>query len=72
MPAATARLFTRSVPSLELTAIGLALAQGFGGLLLAFELDVPPGAAIAVLGGAAFAVAAAGTALLGRAAGSTA
>jgi manganese/iron transport system permease protein len=72
MPAATARLFTRSVGALELTAIGLALAEGVGGLLLAFELDVPPGAAIAVLGGAGFAVAAATTALNSRAAESVA
>jgi ABC-type Mn2+/Zn2+ transport system permease subunit len=67
MPAATARLFTRSVPALELSAVGLALAEGIGGLLLAFELDVPPGAAIAVLGGAVFAAVAIMTALMGRA-----
>jgi ABC-type Mn2+/Zn2+ transport system permease subunit len=72
MPAATARLFTRSVASLELTAVGLALTEGIGGLLLAFELDVPPGAAIAVLGGATFAGVAAATALTGRAAEGTA
>ena len=72
MPAATARLFTRSVAALELTAVGLALAEGLGGLLLAFELDVPPGAAIAVLGGAVFAVVATATALSGRAAESAA
>jgi len=68
MPAATARLFTRSVPALELSAVGLALAEGIGGLLLAFELDVPPGAAIAVLGGAVFAAVALTTALMGGAA----
>ncbi len=72
MPAATARLFTRSVVALELSAVGLALAEGIGGLLLAFELDVPPGAAIAVLGGATFAVVATVTALSGRAAESAA
>jgi manganese/iron transport system permease protein len=72
MPAATARLFTRSIPALELSAVGLALAEGIGGLLLAFELDVPPGAAIAVLGGAVFGAVALTTALMGRAAESAA
>ena len=55
IPAATARLFARSVGSLELTATALALGEGFAGLLLAFEFDVPPGAAIALLGGVVFA-----------------
>ena len=68
MPAATARLLTRSVTQLELGAGALALVEGLGGLLLAFELDVPPGAAIAVLGGAVFACVALATALTGRAA----
>ena len=68
MPAATARLLTRSVTQLELGAGALALAEGLGGLLLAFELDVPPGAAIAVLGGTVFACVAVATALTGRAA----
>jgi ABC-type Mn2+/Zn2+ transport system permease subunit len=57
---------------LELTAIGLAMAEGVGGLLLAFELDVPPGAAIAFLGGVVFALVATATALSGRPAESTA
>ncbi len=63
MPAATARLVTRSVASLEVSAAALALAEGLGGLLLAFELDVPPGAAIAVLGGLVFALTAMATGL---------
>lgn len=66
IPAATARLVARSVISLELGAGALALAEGLGGLLLAFELDVPPGAAIAVLGGAVFAAVALATAVAGR------
>jgi len=69
IPAATVRLFARSVPSLELGAGTLALAEGFAGLLLAFELDVPPGAAIAVLGGLGFALCATVVALGGRPAG---
>lgn len=58
VPAATVRLFARSVPQLEIGAALLALAEGLVGLLVAFELDVPPGAAIAVLGGCVFAAAA--------------
>jgi len=57
LPAATARLFSASVVALELGAAGLALLQGLAGLLIAYELDAPPGATIAVLGGAVFATA---------------
>jgi ABC-type Mn2+/Zn2+ transport system permease subunit len=55
VPAATARLFARSVRSLEAGAAAIALAEGLAGLLIAFELDVPPGAAIATLSGVVFA-----------------
>jgi ABC-type Mn2+/Zn2+ transport system permease subunit len=58
IPAATARLFATSVAGLELGATTIALAEGIGGLWLAFELDVPPGAAIATLGGIVFGAAA--------------
>jgi zinc transport system permease protein len=58
IPAATARLFARGVRTLELGTGLIALAEGLIGLALAYELDVPPGAAIAVLGGAVFAIAA--------------
>lgn len=69
MPAATVRLFARRVASLEVGAGTLALAEGLVGLLIAFEFDVPPGAAIALVGGGVFAVAALATALReGRAA----
>jgi manganese/iron transport system permease protein len=57
VPAATARLFAPSVDRLELWGGGLAAAEGLVGLLAAYHLDVPPGATIAVLGGAVFAVA---------------
>lgn len=63
VPAATVRPFARSVRQLELGAAALALAEGLGGLLLAFELDAPPGAAIAVLGGGVFVAALAARAL---------
>jgi ABC-type Mn2+/Zn2+ transport system permease subunit len=56
VPAATARLVARSVPALQATAVGLAAAEGAGGLLLAYELDLPPGPAIALLGGIVFCV----------------
>lgn len=55
LPAATARLFASSVGRLELGTALLALCQGLVGLLVAYELDVPPGATIATLGGAVFA-----------------
>jgi ABC-type Mn2+/Zn2+ transport system permease subunit len=57
-PAATARLFAGSVRSLELFAGVIGLAEGLAGLWIAYQLDVPPGAAIATLGGAGFALAA--------------
>lgn len=58
VPAATARLLSDHLPRLLSLAVGLALAEGIGGLLLAYELDLPPGPVIAALGGAGFAVAA--------------
>jgi ABC-type Mn2+/Zn2+ transport system permease subunit len=58
IPAATARLLTDDLKRLQLTAIALAAAEGVGGLLIAYELDLPPGPAIAALGGAVFALAA--------------
>lgn len=63
IPAATASLFARRVRSLEGLAAAIAAAEGLLGLRLAYELDVPPGAAIAVLGGAVFALSLAGVKL---------
>jgi ABC-type Mn2+/Zn2+ transport system permease subunit len=59
VPAATARLVGRTLREVQLLAIGLALLEGCAGLLAAYHLDLPPGPAIAVLGGALFAAAAA-------------
>lgn len=56
VPAATARLLARSVRGLQAWAVGIALAQGVAGLLLADRLDVPPGPAVAATGAAIFAV----------------
>jgi len=57
VPAATARLFAASVAELEAGAALLALAEGLTGLVIAYRLDAPPGAVVAVLSGAVFALA---------------
>ena len=58
VPAATARLLTDSLGALLAAAVALAALEGVAGLLLAYHLDLPPGPAIAVIGGAGFALAA--------------
>ncbi|MEA2155215.1 MAG: hypothetical protein QOE11_1355 [Solirubrobacteraceae bacterium] len=58
VPAATARLLTGSLTALLATAVALAAAEGLGGLLLAYHLDLPPGPAIALVGGGAYTLAA--------------
>jgi manganese/iron transport system permease protein len=58
VPAATARLLTGSLASLLATSVALAAAESVGGLLLSYHLDLPPGPAIALVGGGAFALAA--------------
>ena len=58
IPAAAARLLTDGMRALQLTALALALGTGVGGLLLSYATDLPPGPAIAVLGGAVYALAA--------------
>jgi ABC-type Mn2+/Zn2+ transport system permease subunit len=67
VPAATARLVTDDLRRLQVAATALAAAEGAGGLLLAYELDLPPGPAIAALGGLVFAVVAAVSARTGGA-----
>lgn len=54
VPAATARLVTGSLRALLAASIGLAALEGVAGLLAAYNLDMPPGPAIAILGGSAF------------------
>ncbi|HEV2777214.1 MAG TPA: metal ABC transporter permease [Solirubrobacteraceae bacterium] len=56
VPAATARLLSGSLRGLLGAAVALAAAEGVCGLLLAYHLDLPPGPAIAVLGGGVFAL----------------
>jgi ABC-type Mn2+/Zn2+ transport system permease subunit len=55
VPSATARLLAGTMPGLLGGGVAIALAEGVGGLWLAEALDLPPGPAIAVLGGVAFA-----------------
>ena len=59
VPAATMRLVTRRVLTLQLGAVALAALEGVAGLWLSVEANVPPGAAIAVLSGGVFALVAA-------------
>ena len=63
VPAATTRLAFDRMRSWQLATVVLTALEGVGGLWLAFQLDVPPGAAIAVLAGVVFALVAAGRAL---------
>jgi manganese/iron transport system permease protein len=62
IPAATVRLVTTSVPTLQAGTMALAAVEGVAGLWLAFELNVGPGPTIAMLGGALFALTAVATA----------
>lgn len=66
VPAATVRLFAPSVRALELGTAAVAAIEGVVGLLLAYWLDAPPGATIAVLGGLTFALCLGARELLGR------
>jgi zinc/manganese transport system substrate-binding protein len=59
VPAATARLWTRRVVAWQLATVLLVALEGVFGLWLSVELNVPPGAAIAILSGGVFAAAAA-------------
>jgi ABC-type Mn2+/Zn2+ transport system permease subunit len=56
IPAATVRLVAPSVGTLQAGTAALAAVESVAGLWLAYELDIGPGPAIAVLGGAVFAV----------------
>jgi len=58
VPAATTRLWVRDLRAWQLASVALAALEGVAGLWLSVETNVPPGAAIAVLAGGTFAVAA--------------
>jgi ABC-type Zn uptake system ZnuABC Zn-binding protein ZnuA/ABC-type Mn2+/Zn2+ transport system permease subunit len=66
VPAATTRLFARRMLSWQLTSIALVAVEGTVGLWLSVKTDAPPGATIACVSGAAFALAAVARALLLR------
>jgi ABC-type Mn2+/Zn2+ transport system permease subunit len=63
VPAATVRLLTRRLLPWQLGSVLLVAAEGVVGLWLSVQLNVPPGAAIGVLGSGIFALVAAGQAL---------
>ncbi len=58
VPAATTRLWTSRMRSWQLATIALCAVEGTAGVLLSVELNAPPGATIALIGGLVFAVAA--------------
>src|ERR687895_2162647 len=67
VPAATARLLTDRLAPLQACAIALAAVEGVAAVWLADALNVGAGPALAVLGGAVFALVAGATALRARA-----
>lgn len=62
VPAATTRLLTRRLLPWQAATVVLAAVEGTAGLWLSFETNAPPGATIAVISGAVFALVAAGRA----------
>jgi ABC-type Zn uptake system ZnuABC Zn-binding protein ZnuA/ABC-type Mn2+/Zn2+ transport system permease subunit len=58
VPALTARLFAERMPSWQLASVALVALEGTVGLWLSVKTDAPPGATIAVVAGAVFALAA--------------
>jgi ABC-type Mn2+/Zn2+ transport system permease subunit len=63
VPPATTRMLTTRLPTWQLATTALTAAEGTLGLWLSFELNAPPGATIAVVAGAAFALVAASKAV---------
>lgn len=64
VPALTTRLLASRMRSWQLATIALVAIEGTAGLWLSVETDAPPGATIAVVAGAVFALTAGGRALL--------
>ena len=56
VPSATARLVTRRVVTMHVAGIVLAATEGVAGLWVAYHLDTPPGAGIAVVAAGVFVV----------------
>ncbi len=63
VPALTARLFAERMLSWQIASVALVAAEGTIGLWLSVKTDAPPGATIAVVSGAVFALAACARAL---------
>lgn len=63
IPAATVRLWTRRLRAWQLETVALVAVEGVAGLWISVQTNAPPGAAIAMLAGAVFALAAAARAL---------
>jgi ABC-type Mn2+/Zn2+ transport system permease subunit len=66
VPAATARLLTRTLLATQLVAVAIAAVEGVVGLWVAYRLDVPPGATIAVVAAAVFLLVSLARSLPGR------
>jgi ABC-type Zn uptake system ZnuABC Zn-binding protein ZnuA/ABC-type Mn2+/Zn2+ transport system permease subunit len=66
MPAATVRMWTERMVPWQVLSAALVGLEGTAGLLLSVELNAPPGATIATLAGAVFALSAAARALRAR------
>jgi zinc/manganese transport system substrate-binding protein len=64
VPALTARLFAERMLSWQLSSVALVALEGTVGLWLSVKTDAPPGATIAVVAGAVFAIAAGARALV--------
>lgn len=56
LPAIAARLWARTVRRMVVVAMGIALAAGYGGLLISWHAGVPSGPAIVLVAGIAYAV----------------
>jgi len=67
VPSATARLLTDRVATLHAAGIGFAAGEGAAGLWMAYHLDAPPGAGIAVVAASVFVAVAVGCAVRNRA-----
>lgn len=63
VPALTVRLFTERMRTWQLASVALVAAEGTVGLWLSVKTDAPPGATIAVVAGAVFALSAAARSL---------
>jgi zinc/manganese transport system substrate-binding protein len=71
IPAATTRMWLRRLVSWQITTVVLVAAEGAAGLWLSVRTNAPPGATIATLGGAVFALTALSRVITARGRGTT-